>query len=148
METEFTQVPGRAGGGVIHGNSPQRHCENPIDGRPQVATTQGPTMDDTTYPALYRSADGASNDTQAFHLNLIRADYALLFLAAVFSTNLFSNPIFYLIYALVFATLIAVLLTRSLKKPEQEWYRARALAESVKTLTWRYMMRAAPFGDA
>lgn len=43
---------------------------------------------------------------------------------------------------------IAVLLTRVLRKPEQDWYRCRAVAESVKTLTWRYVMRAAPFGGA
>src|SRR5690606_31544836 len=51
------------------------------------------------------------------------------------------------------ATLILVLgllacqLFRSFKKPEQTWYRARALAESVKTITWRYVMGSAPFND-
>jgi Flp pilus assembly protein TadB len=28
---------------------------------------------------------------------------------------------------------------------ERRWYSSRAVAESVKTLSWRYMMRAAPF---
>jgi len=31
--------------------------------------------------------------------------------------------------------------------PERSWYQGRALAESVKTLAWRYAMRAAPFSD-
>src|SRR5690606_15189811 len=31
------------------------------------------------------------------------------------------------------------------QKPDRIWYNARAVAESVKTLTWRYMMRAEPF---
>src|SRR5262249_42627355 len=33
-------------------------------------------------------------------------------------------------------------------RPEQTWYKCRALAESVKTMTWRYMMKAAPFDAA
>ena len=33
-------------------------------------------------------------------------------------------------------------------KPEQDWYKGRALAESIKTSCWRYCMRAEPFGDA
>ena len=37
------------------------------------------------------------------------------------------------------------MLVRAHGKPEQGWYRCRALAESIKTLTWRYMMRATPF---
>jgi hypothetical protein len=45
----------------------------------------------------------------------------------------------------VFFIGLAILLTRALSKPEQIWYGCRALSESVKTLTWRYMMHATPF---
>lgn len=31
-------------------------------------------------------------------------------------------------------------------KPERTWYEGRAAAESAKTLSWRYMMGAEPFG--
>ena len=48
-------------------------------------------------------------------------------------------------YALVLLASLAVLLHRTGKKPEQDWYRCRALAKSVKTSTWRYVMRAQPF---
>lgn len=34
------------------------------------------------------------------------------------------------------------------KKDEDTWYRARAVAESVKTSTWRFMMRGDPYTDA
>ena len=40
-----------------------------------------------------------------------------------------------------------LLLARNFLKLQQDWYRCRAIAESVKTLTWRYIMRAAPFAD-
>ncbi|EBA09093.1 Anthranilate synthase component I [Sagittula stellata E-37] len=33
------------------------------------------------------------------------------------------------------------------KRLDQDWYRCRALAESVKTSTWRFSMRAHPFED-
>lgn len=105
-------------------------------------------MDDGSYPALFRCSDEASNKKQQFYLTLIRAEYGLLLLAAIFSMNVFSGATFYMIYALVFLLSIVVLLTRALQKPEQDWYKCRALAESVKTLTWRYVMRAAPFEDA
>ncbi|HCB7267327.1 TPA: SLATT domain-containing protein, partial [Escherichia coli] len=35
-----------------------------------------------------------------------------------------------------------LLLYMAVQKPEKEWYGCRALAESIKTSTWRYMMRA------
>ena len=46
---------------------------------------------------------------------------------------------------IVLASLL-VLVLRSWLKPEQQWYRARALAESIKTTCWRYCMGAEPFG--
>jgi hypothetical protein len=104
-------------------------------------------MQEASYPALHRCADQASNRKQQLYLSLIDAEYALLLVAAIFSISVFASATFYLIYAVVFLALIALLLTRALLKPEQDWYKCRALAESVKTLTWRYVMRAAPFGD-
>ncbi len=62
--------------------------------------------------------------------------------------EVFEGATFHLFYALAFLGALTALLTRALMKPEQRWYRCRALAESVKTLTWRYMMRAAPFAQS
>ena len=33
------------------------------------------------------------------------------------------------------------------KRPDDLWYNGRAVAESVKTRAWRWMMRADPYGD-
>lgn len=105
-------------------------------------------MDRKIYPALYLGADSASNEAQKEYLNLIRAEYSLLLLAAIFSMSWASEKYQLIIYALVFILAAAVLLFRSFRKPEQSWYRCRALAESIKTSTWRYMMRSEPFDDA
>lgn len=100
-----------------------------------------------TYPALFRSADTAANNKQKRYLALLRAEYATLLLASILSSNLFSDTTSLLFYAIIFLASVTLLLLRTKLKPEQDWYRCRALAESVKTLTWRYMMRASPFVD-
>jgi hypothetical protein len=100
------------------------------------------------YPALYRAAGDASADAQSKYLWLLRIEYFLLFGAACFSAFPIVNPNEYVVYALVFISALVVLLIRSFMKPEQTWYKSRALAESIKTSTWRYMMRADPYGDA
>lgn len=104
-------------------------------------------MTSENYPALFRSADEASDKKQSLYLMLIRCEYFLLFVAAVISTEMFESATFYLFYALIFVLSICLLLARAMMKPEQDWYHCRALAESVKTLTWRYVMQAQPFSS-
>jgi hypothetical protein len=103
-------------------------------------------MNREDYPALYLDADAGSDQYQGRFLRLIRAEYATLVLAAVFSMSFLEGVIYHLFYAGIFFVGLFILVCRAQSKPEQQWYRCRALAESVKTLTWRYMMRAAPFG--
>ncbi|WP_352487202.1 DUF4231 domain-containing protein [Mesorhizobium sp. M0051] len=100
------------------------------------------------YPALYRAASQLSAGSQSEFLWLIRAEYTLLLVAAILSLDLSQTPLYFAGYAFVFLISLGVLITRSLKKPEQDWYKGRALAESIKTSCWRYCMRAEPFGDA
>ena len=95
-----------------------------------------------TYPALFRSADTAANNKQKRYLALLRAEYATLLLASILSSNLFSDTTSLLLYAIIFLASVTLLLLRTKLKPEQDWYRCRALAESVKTLTWRGKLRS------
>jgi hypothetical protein len=98
------------------------------------------------FPALFQEADDASGRAQKEYLRLVKVEYALLLLAAVLAMRVFEASTAFLIgYAMVFVASLVVMLLRTLGKPEQDWYRCRALAESVKTSTWRYAMRAAPF---
>lgn len=102
-------------------------------------------MQHEDYPALFLAADAASNGYQSTFLWLIRGEYFALVLAAIFSMSFLHGVGYYLVFAGVFFIGLVLLLTRALSKPEQIWYGCRALAESVKTLTWRYMMHATPF---
>ncbi|AMD01786.1 DUF4231 domain-containing protein [Halomonas chromatireducens] len=105
-------------------------------------------METNDYPALYRSADRSSSTEQHEYLSLLRTEYGLLIFAAILSMGFSEHSLYHVLYALVFVLAAAVLLFRAVRKPEQDWYRCRALAESIKTSTWRYMMRAEPFVDA
>lgn len=101
-----------------------------------------------SYPALYRSAGRLSATSQTSYMRLVRGEYGLLILAAILSLDLSRKPLYFVAYALVFLASLAVLIARTWNKPEQDWYKGRALAESIKTSCWRYCMRAEPFGDA
>ncbi|MEI4473532.1 DUF4231 domain-containing protein [Frigidibacter sp. MR17.24] len=100
------------------------------------------------YPALYETAGDLSAKSQSTYLSLIRAEYALLFLAAVLSMNWSKEPTFFIAYTLVLLSSLGILVCRNWMKPEQDWYRGRALAESIKTSSWRFVMRSSPFEDS
>ena len=102
-----------------------------------------PDLPEMTYPALFVCADRASTVMQRHFLVLIVLEYGLLVLAALLASSSYLAS-----YAMVLVAALIVMTWRSLWKPEQEWYRSRALAESVKTSTWRYVMRAKPFANA
>lgn len=107
-----------------------------------------PDKDQFDYPALYSAANQLSDSSQTTFLSLIRGEYLALFVAAGLSMDWSKKPAFFATYALVLVCSLAVMVVRTYLKPEQGWYRGRALAESIKTSCWRYCMRAEPFADA
>lgn len=103
--------------------------------------------DKVRYPALYEAASAASGSAQRSYFNLLKAEYSLLGIASIMALDLSDKPVYFVAYALIFLLSLATLLYRSSSKPEQAWYKCRALTESIKTSTWRYMMRAEPFSN-
>lgn len=100
------------------------------------------------YPALYKAASDLSGRSQKLYLRLIRGEYGLLIVAAILTLDFSHEALYYVGYAFVFLASLATMIARGWWKPEQDWYKGRALAESIKTSCWRYCMRAEPFGDA
>src|SRR5690606_21830966 len=47
--------------------------------------------------------------------------------------------------ASLFLITLGILIWLKVQKPEDTWYNGRAVAESVKTRTWRWMMKAEPY---
>lgn len=101
------------------------------------------------YPGLFQAADAASVQQQRNYLRTVRFRLALTVAAAVFGAfPLFvGNRIdaFAVCTALAFIGVMALELAEAGNRPDKTWYESRALAESIKTLTWRYVTGAEPF---
>lgn len=95
------------------------------------------------YPNYYQAADCASIKAQKNYLCLIQIDLVLMILASLLTIYNFqeenSRAIIYTISGLCLLFAIFISLIMKHKKFEDIWYKGRALAESCKTLTWRYM---------
>jgi hypothetical protein len=99
------------------------------------------------YPALFTAAEGAAREAQRAHLACIfgfslfsMAGAGLAAWGVEYRTAAVTGAVLFLA-ALSLSVLMAV------RRFESTWYWARAVAESVKTMTWRFMMRAEPFTD-
>lgn len=102
---------------------------------------------DLEYPALYDSANTGSIKAQKRFLSTIRLEYLLLFLVSIASATRGLSGLNPLGITLLLVILAGLFVFKIVNKLDQDWYRCRALAESVKTSTWRFSMRAHPFED-
>ncbi len=105
-------------------------------------------MQNEDYPGLYRAANTASIEAQSAYLRSFKWHIFTLIAGAALAVNPSPNAVYSLINAAVFLTALGISVLIASKRYEKSWYSARAVAESVKTATWRYMMRAEPFLDA
>lgn len=100
------------------------------------------------FPALYRSANDLSLKSQQHFFRALQVHLATLVVAAILSFVRFPH------WSVAAAQLLALLgalgcsIFLFAKRPDRFWYSSRAVAESIKTITWRYVSRAEPFqGD-
>lgn len=99
------------------------------------------------HPALHDAASASSDASQRWFLSLIRAEYGLLLAISIGYLLLPPTGPTQIMMMLLVIGALGTAVFRSWKKPDEDWYQFRALAESVKTLSWRFSMRAAPFED-
>src|SRR5690348_1998053 len=128
--------------------------------RPQAPSQ--PRINAIDYPPLFRAADGTSLSGQKRHVRLTQFDLTLVMLTALFSAagacltaipGAFGSTEvkdFFSKGGLVCsALLLAVALILKVRDMEgafdHDWFNGRAVAESIKTAAWRYMMRADPY---
>ncbi|MEU7097195.1 DUF4231 domain-containing protein [Streptomyces longwoodensis] len=100
-------------------------------------------LHDDDLPAVFRSSDSASLVGQR---NFARGTMWRLLLAvaaAVFGAVSGSAALVCLVVVFVAALCVEVWLLA--ERPELAWYDGRALAESAKTLAWRYAVGGAPY---
>jgi hypothetical protein len=102
-------------------------------------------MQEQDFPALYRSADDLSLTSQRDFFKALRVHLITLVLAAILS--IISIPHWSIAVCQLLALLGALGCSIYLfaMRPDRFWYAGRAVAESIKTITWRYVCRAEPF---
>lgn len=106
-------------------------------------------MEDRDMPCYFIDSDEASRKAQNLYKGITWFALSLMFLSTILvslSTQLLSwlpNAEKVNAIILFFSGTASVWLVFA--KPEKKWYLGRAIAESMKTLSWRYMMHAEPF---
>lgn len=104
--------------------------------------------DKMQYPAMYAAASKGSAAAQARFFRTLRAQYALLILLALLSATVRHTSLGRFALLFILGVLGAILVLGIVGRAEQNWYKCRALAESIKTASWRFAMRSDPFGEA
>ena len=97
------------------------------------------------YPALYQSASDLSAKSQRNFYRALLWHLLLLFVAAVISIINSPEPEAAIFQALVLFGALSCAVYLFLVRPDRYWYSGRAVAESIKTITWRFISKAEPF---
>lgn len=104
-------------------------------------------MSSDDLPGLYQSANQASLNAQEYYFRGLRWYLILLICAAFISYARPSDILGALLSAGLFLITLGILIFIRVQRPDDTWYNGRAVAESVKTRSWRWMMRAEPYED-
>jgi hypothetical protein len=102
------------------------------------------------YPWLYCASDQASMSAQRAHFRLLVAQLGVFLVISIIEGVVAPlMPCRERLFAAGSAALLAIgivltILVRDLKF-DKAWFDCRAVAESVKTVTWRFMMNTPPF---
>jgi hypothetical protein len=102
-------------------------------------------MTETDYPALYQAANATAQSSQNAHFKTIRAAVTVGVVGAILSLYGIESRVAAIFAAIVLLLGLGFSALMVLRNFEATWYRARAVAESVKTISWRFIMCAEPF---
>lgn len=99
------------------------------------------------YPALFESADRASTKSQKRFLRLTLFHALVLLIGTLLSINVVPTKEYSMVVAIFYILALVVSYNLGKNRYEKNWYNGRAIAESIKTSTWKYCMRANPYTD-
>lgn len=117
-----------------------------------LTTDQNYKMANGDYPSLWAKSDKASFKAQRLHLWLQRMYLTSLVAGGIigsitaFVVNNWGVKL-YIVTAIVLTIGFVILLVIRSQQYDKIWFDCRAVAESVKTATWRFMMHTPPFRD-
>lgn len=105
-------------------------------------------LSDSELPDLFQTADKNAIRAQRGYLRGVRVELLLLTLGALTSVYTFrigTADWSSITAALAFGAALVVRVVRVLNQSDTIWYEGRAVAESVKSLAWRYAVGGEPF---
>ncbi|WP_104817868.1 DUF4231 domain-containing protein [Kitasatospora sp. MMS16-BH015] len=102
--------------------------------------SMGRVREDDLLPELFWTADSSSLQGQRRAVSLSR--WELLMLVAAAATGSADGPVWAWLAALAYGATVALAALAGRQNPQGLWYEGRAAAESVKTLSWKYAVRA------
>ncbi|MDD5169302.1 MAG: DUF4231 domain-containing protein [Syntrophales bacterium] len=102
---------------------------------------------DQELPGLYKAADKASLDAQRSYYLCLMLYLTLLVGAAGVSFFFGAFVAGAITSAILFLLTLGILISLRVTRPDDVWYNGRAVAESVKTRSWRWMMRTEPYEE-
>jgi hypothetical protein len=106
-------------------------------------------FDRTSFPALYRCADNASLSGHKWYSRWVTINLLLLFVGALVGslvlTDVSSRQVANTVTAIIFFGAVGVTILLATRRWERVWYAGRAVAESAKSLTWKFVCAADPF---
>lgn len=100
-------------------------------------------LGDEDFPAVFRSADAASISGQRRYMAGTKWRLVLAVVAAGFAV--WNAQAGVAVVLLAFLATVYLEVWMLAERPEWAWYDGRALAESTKTLSWRYAVAGEPF---
>lgn len=96
-------------------------------------------------PKSHTIADNISVAAQKEYLLLTKLQLLFLFLSIVFSiVSIFNKALIFIVFLSMFFSIFTTILLK-VRKKDRVWFDGRAVAESIKTLSWRFIMGAHPF---
>lgn len=97
------------------------------------------------YPALYFSSDELSQYSQRAFFRAIFLNLLFLVVASIISVLNVPSAELAIIQTMVLLGALSCSVYLFLARPDLCWYSGRAVAESIKTISWRFIIRAEPF---
>ena len=100
-------------------------------------------MNYTDFPSYFQASDSASLKAQKNYLRIVKIDLFSMVIASALAIYNYhatdSKLIIYIISGILLLASLLLTIFLKTKKFVDTWYQGRALAESCKTLTWRFV---------
>lgn len=110
-------------------------------------------MESKDYPLLYQESDALAIKAQRKHFFFVRIKIMLvLAIGGIMSFSLPQESAFQTLIVIVLESLLvlslAITAILNIKNYDRVWFSSRKIAESVKTETWRFIMKIEPYDDS